>query len=432
MVKNLVRKSLKYSYLDGVFASIMTGLSEQFLVPYCLALNGTAGHVALIATMPAFVGSISQLLSSDTIEMFRSRRKVINVFVLLHALMWIPIILVPYLFKGNIALLILFTTLYVSLNAFCIPGWSSLISEYIPSKARGKYFGWRNKMLGLIIVASGLTGGTVLWIFSGNKIFGFLIIFTAAFLSRLISWHFLTKMYEPPYRHIPESKFTFFDFIKRIKESNFAKFVIIVGGMSFCVNIASPFFAVYMLRDLKFNYIVYTVVMVSATLVSLVLMERWGKHGDAVGNVKIMKTCAVFTPIIPILWLFSHNIIYLIIIQVFSGFIWAGFNMSVSNFIYDAVTPAKRSRCISYFNVINGTSIFAGAILGGYLAVRLPPINSYRLLTLFLLSGLLRVIPAMSSFIIKEVRVVHKVKTMALFNSILGVKPILLPKETMD
>ncbi len=110
-------------------------------------------------------------------------------------------------------------------------------------------------------------------------------------------------------------------------------------------------------------------------------------------------------------------------IQIFSGFFWAGFNISVSNFIYDAVTPAKRSRCIAYFNVVNGTSIFLGAVLGGKLALILPAFNGYKLLTLFLVSGILRIIPAGLSFIIKEVRPVHKMRNREIFYYITGFRP---------
>jgi len=423
MKKGLIKKSLRYSYLDGVFASAMTGFSEQFIIPYCLALSGTSWHVAFIATLPAFIGSLSQLISSEVIEKVKSRKKIINIFVFLHAIMWIPIILIPYLFNKSLILLIIFTTIYISLNSFCMPAWSSLMSEHIPSRKRGKYFGWRNKTLGLLNVSMGFVAGCILWLFKENKVWGFSVIFTMAFISRLISWYFLRKMYEPKYKHKPEAKFTFLDFIKRIKESNFGKFVFIVGMMSFSVNVASPFFGVYMLRDLTFNYIAYIIVIISATVTTFFMMEAWGKIGDLVGNIKIIRICSIFIPFIPVLWLFSNNIVYLILIQIFSGFFWAGFNISVSNFIYDAVTPAKRSRCIAYFNVVNGTSIFLGAVLGGKLALILPAFNGYKLLTLFLVSGILRIIPAGLSFIIKEVRPVHKMRNREIFYYITGFRP---------
>jgi MFS family permease len=154
-------------------------------------------------------------------------------------------------------------------------------------------------------------------------------------------------------------------------------------------------------------------------------MGIWGRHADMVGNMKIIRLTSCFIPIVPILWLFGHNVIYLIIVQVFAGFVWAGYNLSVFNFVYDAVMPEKRTRCVAYLNVINGTCICAGALLGGFLAINLPPVFGYRLLTLFALSGILRAIFSISILPhIKEVRRVEKIKSLDLFFSVMRIRPI--------
>ena len=58
----------------------------------------------------------------------------------------------------------------------------------------------------------------------------------------------------------------------------------------------------------------------------------------------------------------------------------------VSNFIMEAVTPEKRIRCFSYFNVMNSSAILLGALMGGLLIHYLPPLFGYSFLTLFLIS----------------------------------------------
>jgi len=417
-----VRNSLRYSFKDGLFFSVMFGFGDMFLVPFCIAMNGSAEAVALLATLPAFIGALSQFYTTEAVEAVKTRRTIVTCCVFLQALLWLPIILIPYLFGGSQLVLIAFVVAYTAIGAFCFPAWSSLMSEYIPVRSRGKYFGWRSKACGLVVVGSNMCAGVVLWLFGRGNAVGFTCIFAVALVCRFVSWYYLTRMYEPPYRHAPQARFSFWKFIRQAGRSNYANFVIVVSAMSLAVNISSPFFAIYMLRDLRFNYIVYTVITLSATLTSLVMMERWGRHADVVGNVHVIRTCALFLPVIPVLWLFSHHVLYLIMIQFFSGFFWAGFNMSVSNFIYDAVSPAKRSRCIAYYNVVNGAGIFIGAQLGALLAHRLPQIAAYQIMTLFLLSGLLRLVPAFLTRYLREVRVVRKVKNVELFYSIFGLK----------
>ena len=60
--------------------------------------------------------------------------------------------------------------------------------------------------------------------------------------------------------------------------------------------------------------------------------------------------------------------IYLLIIELVSGMIWAGFNLAAGNFIYDVVTRQRMAICTSYFNIISGFGVLLGATLGGILS----------------------------------------------------------------
>lgn len=424
--KGKIRQSLRNSFLDGAFCSAMIGFTEQYITPFAVALKATSAQIGMLTAFPNLVAALIQLKSADVTEHFKSRMRIIKIFVFFHAFMYLPILLIPLLFRADRVLwLILFVTLATSFNAFPGPAWVSLMSDHIPRSSRGKYFGWRNRLLGMVSVACAFLAGFILNIFGKNTLKGFMVIIGLAFVSRFISWYFLSKMYEPPIKVTKEHYFTFWDFVKRIKESNFAKFVFYVASISFCVNMSGPFFAVFMLSDLKLSYVTYTIIVTSATIAMLLTMNIWGRHADIVGNMKVIRLTSFFIPVIPVLWLFSQNVYYLIIVQVFGGFVWAGYNLSVFNFLYDAVSPKKRTRCSAYFNVINGMAICCGALLGGFLAKTLPPILGHRLLALFLLSGILRA--AFSAILlprIKEVRRVEKISSLDLFFSVTRLRPI--------
>ena len=212
-------------------------------------------------------------------------------------------------------------------------------------------------------------------------------------------------MYEPKFYHHAENKFTFLDFISRARQSNFVKFVFFVACFNFSVNLASPFFAVFMLRDLKFAYFTYTIVMIPVILTTLMFINRWGKLSDHIGNIKVLKFTAFIIASLPLFWVFGHHPIYLILVQALGGFAWSGFNLCAVNFIFDSVSSPKRTRCHSYFNVINGLGISLGALSGGYLAAHLPALFGYQLIFLFAVSAVFRFL-VMGMFIskIKEVR----------------------------
>ena len=241
--QNKIRRSLKFSFLDGIFASCMVGMTTDYITPYALALKATNSQIGILSAIPNLASSLVQLKSADLTEKLKSRRKIINLFVFLHTLMGLPIILIPYLFKAQpVLFLIIFIALFTSFNAFAGPAWSSLMSDHVPYKSRGRYFGWRSRIFGIVIISSAFLAGFTLHLFKQNILKGFLVIFSIAFVSRFISWYFLTRMYEPPFKVKKEAYFSFFDFIKRIRESNFAKFVIFAASLNFCVNLAAPFF----------------------------------------------------------------------------------------------------------------------------------------------------------------------------------------------
>lgn len=418
-----IQKSLRYSLWDGIFSSIMVGASETFIVPYALALKAGPTMVGLLVALPNLAGALLQASSAALSEWVGSRKVFVASMVFMQAAMWLPVIAVPYAFSDHQPLyLVFFYTVLIGVGLMSFPPWSSLMADHVPEDHRGKVFGWRNRVFGITNISAMFIAGLVLNIFKdslGNPIAGFTIIFMIACLCRFACCYFLLKMHEPVLVIRPEHKFTIFNFLKRIRRSNFGRFVIFVALINFAVFMSGPFFAVYMLRDLGFSYLKYTIITMASTFTIFTMMRVWGSHADHVGNRRVMRLSSLFLPIVPVLWIFSHNTVYLILIQFFGGFFWAGFNMSASNFMYDAVSPEKRTRCIAYYNVVNGVAIFAGAMAGGFLANRLPMIFGYRLLSLFVLSGLVRLAATPVCSTIREVRKVKHVSNLELFYSIM-------------
>jgi uncharacterized membrane protein YfcA len=113
------------------------------------------------------------------------------------------------------------------------------------------------------------------------------------------------------------------------------------------------------------------------------------------------------------------------LVQIWAGFAWSGVTLSAANFIYDAVTPQKRVRCIAYFNVINGAALFLGSAFGGFLGSRLPLLFGYSLMSLFVLSCFCRLgFYLLLSRSFREVRPAHSASTKELLFSVVGIRPL--------
>ncbi|MCS7250707.1 MAG: MFS transporter, partial [candidate division WOR-3 bacterium] len=414
MVNNDEReKSLKFSLLDGIFASINLGFTQSYITPFALLLKATNFQIGILNSLPQFISSFFQIPSADIVEKLKSRVKIIANSVYLQGISWLLISFLAFLNSHFAFLIFLFLLIFHnSFNAFATPIWQSLMSDTVEKEKYGRYFAYRGRVLGFITLIANFVAGFLLFLFSENKILGFFLIFLIAGISRIISGYFISLMTDFPIKVIPEKRFSYYSFIKRLPESNFVKFTLYVSLINFATYIVAPFFAVYMLRDLNFSYATFTLVNTASTLASLLSLPFWGSYADRYGNARVLKVSGILVPLIPILWLLSKNPIYIILINLFAGYAWAGFNLCALNFIFDAASPEVRTRCLGYFNFTNSIALFFGGIIGGYLANKLPIIFPHsRLLTLVLLSAILRIL--VNIFLInkfKEVRKTEEIK----------------------
>jgi len=421
-----VRKSLRYSIMDGTFYSMMVGFGESFFSAFAIFLKANNIQLGLLGSLPQALGSLSQLFSNKLIWLFNSRKRFVCTSALLEGLMYIPIALVFFFGTFRVYHLILFVSIYWVFGMILGPAWSSWMGDLVYEKERGSYFGRRNRIAGLASFFSFLIAGFVLQRFADGtttQYIGFVVIFTMAFFSRIVSFVYLTKKYEPEYKTVSEAQFSFLEFIKQARFRNYGLFVIYLCLMNFSVFLAGPFFAAYMLYDLKMSYMTFTIVNAAALIVKYISMPVWGKVSDYYGSKKVLSLAGFLMPIVPLLWLFSKETIYIIIIQMYSGFIWAGFEIASFNFIFDTTTPQKRATCVAYYNVLNGAAIILGAMIGG-LIVRYNNVFWSKYLFIFLVSFACRYVV---SFIflnkLKEVREVERIPYHKLFMHIITTMP---------
>lgn len=420
--EKLKQKARIISVKEGAAYGVFDGFGLRYITPYALLLGAKNSHIGFLSSIPQLFGNISQLYTLRLMEKGFRRKHIAFVGVLIQALLWFPIIalgILHFFFGAHIhflpTLLIIFYSLLIISGTLVNPAWSSWMSDIIP-KEFGGYFGSRNRVVGIVTLVSMLTAGFVLEYFKklSVPVFGFIILFLIAFMARSTSSFLLKRQYEPAFRPKKEYYFTIWQFMRKIPESNFGKFVAYAALINLTTSIASPFFAVYMLKDLRFSYVQFTIISIIVPFSTLIFMPAWGRFTDTYGNLKTLHICGYLVPIIPLLWcvspLFHHHIVvlmmYLIIIESFSGIAWAGFILASGNFVYDAVTKQRVAICVAYFNIFNGFGVFVGASIGGLIASA--PFQLFGVsvfILVFIISGIARLgVSSLMLPLIKEVR----------------------------
>ncbi len=426
MAEDIAKRSLRYSIYDGASFAFMDGMTSSFLTPFAVALNASVNMIAALTYVPQLLGAFIQLFASKLVEIVRDRRKILVLGSLMHAVLWLPLLLIPFATPNQKYLLIVYVTLQTVFLQLLSPIGNSLLGDIVPKYERGRYFGIRNRVVGASSFIAALAAGLLLYHFSPKHPFlGFSILFFTAFAARALSAIFKSMMHNPMPDLEHEEKFSLIDFMKRMDKTNYGHFVTYITMFKFAVNIAAPFFAVYMLKDLKFTYLQFTIIIAAELVASFVAMGIWGRLIDSKGTKYVLYLTGILTPIIPFFWLFSRNFYYIIVVEIFSGLAWAGFNLSSSNFIFDAVKPENRVRCIAYFKFFEGIAIFFGAAFGGFLINHLPAwIFASSIPMVFLASGILRI--AVSVFLLpslKEARLIELGIGHSFFKKYLTIRP---------
>ncbi len=404
-------RAREISIREGSAYSLMDGFGLKYITPYALALGATNAHIGVLSALPGLVGNLSQIRGARLIEKY-PRKKIVFMSILLQTLMWLPLIGVGALYfleviSSEIAALLLiaiYTTL-ILFGAFAGPAWSSWMRDLI-TKDTSSYFGRRNRIVGAIALVSMLIAGAILDWFGRSSFGGFLIIFLVAFLGRAISTYYFTRQYEPQFTPTKDYYFTFGQFVRKMLHNNFGRFVLFAALISFATAVASPFFAVYMLQDLHFSYFKYTIVVMASVISTLLFMPVWGKIADKYGTVFVLRMTGSFIFTVPLLWLAVPQILnsnpgillpVILCIEVFSGFIWAGFNLATATFVFHAVTKERLAICVAYNGILNSLGAFVGASLGGILSsLSFPIFGMEPILFVFVLSGGLRLIAVLA------------------------------------
>jgi MFS family permease len=417
-VKELKHRARRLSIKEGIFAAASGSFGSNYISPFAIAINVSNSAVALLGSISGLLGPLAQMFSSKLMEK-NTRKKIILLGTLIEALIWIPLIAIAFLFFRGMLInflpffLLLFFSFFIMSSYATGSPWFSWMGDLVDKKFRGRWFSKRNLIVGFVSIVLALVASVMLNYFKQHDwtMFGFIFLFVLALIFRLISRGVFQKQYEPKIKLKKGDYFSFWNFLSKSPKTNFGKFSIFRAFFAFACSISAPLLAIYLLRYLEFNYIIYMVVILSSTIFSIVVAKIWGNFADKYGNYKVLAMTSLLIPIIPILWILSPSPIYMIFVpSLISGISWAGFNLSSGNFIYDNVRSHKRGLAVSYYNMLIGIGIFLGAGVGALLIKYLTISFIEPLFFIFLLGGLARMVVVSTwIFKIREIRKTEEV-----------------------
>ena len=405
---------------EGSATSISRNLGPSYITPFALAIGANSAQIGFLSSFAGLFSPLGQLFGSKMMET-QTRRTIVARGTLIQILFWFPIISLSYFYWNGIGsqylpyFLIAFFSIFIFAQGMKHPAWFSWIGDLVPEKERGKYFSKRNRTNGILGLTAFFIAAFLLDYFKtkGLALLGFSIIFVMSLFFREASHNFLRKIFSPKFKLKKGYYFSFWSFLKTY--DNYGKFAVFQAAFYFSVMISAPFFAVYMLENLEFSYVTFTMVSMSSMVFYLLFVPFAGKFSDRYGNLKLFYVAGFLFPIVPLLWIFLKTPVFLILFPgLISGIANSAFILSVTNFTYDSVSPQRRGLCVAYSSLLSGIGIFLGSVLGGLLIQYSNITFMEPIFFVFLLSSILIFI---SSLIflphIKEIKRTEKMKGLS-------------------
>jgi MFS family permease len=365
----------RYGLRDGACQAVTQGSGEQYLSAFALLLHASPFQLSILSALPQLIGTGAQLVSVKLLQWFPNRKALISSGTVGQAVTWIPIVLLPLLIpQWGSWLVVCGAAAYFACAHVTAPAWNSLIADWLDHHERGAYFARRAQIIAGLSFFSLCGAGWILsvWQDSTAAWWGFVLIFALAGSARILSALALSPVQDiHPTAH-QEAQQGFRGFFRLSATKDFRCFLLFSGLMHASVLIAGPFFVLYMLQDLHLSYIGYGGWLAAGLLGQLLTLQAWGQFGDRFGNKALLSVTGFTVPILPMLYLVSTDLGFLLAVNFLGGVIWAGLALGLQNYVFDSVRPEERAKAIALYSTVNAVGWSVGALLGSWLVESLP------------------------------------------------------------
>ena len=376
-----IQSGLRWITRDGVASQAMvTFTSGAFLIAFALKLGASNFQIGLLAA----IGPLSQLVQLPAIflvEKFRNRRCICFIAAGLSRLCWLFVALVPFLFASNLGLFLVSWAIVLTSVFGAIAGcsWNSWMRDVVPQDILGSFFSRRMR----IAIAAGIVLSLMaaahldVWkkLFPDRELGGYSILFFCGFIAGMIGLYFMYKIPEPRMQASSEKLNLFHLLLEPFKDSNFRKLIIFMSSWNFAVNLAAPFFMVYMLRRLGLSMSVIIGLTVLSQIANIAFLKIWGKFTDRFSNKSVLTICGPLFIFAILGWTFTtlperyfFTMPLLVILYAVMGIASAGVALGTGNISLKLAPKGQATTYLATNTIVNSLTAAIAPILGGKFA----------------------------------------------------------------
>jgi MFS family permease len=372
---------MRLSIWEGSCYALMVGVGETYYIADAVRHGASPLVLGLLVGLPLFVGGAGPLIALALLVRLGHRRLLVATTALCQALMLVAIALLDPVMTP--LLLVALVCLHHFFGLATGSVWASWYGDLVPKEIRGRYFARRTRIVHLVTCGGLLLGGLLLSrlepgaageVQSGQGGRGFVLIFLLAGASRLVSALLLLLSPEPPLGNVAGPGRSL-KFLRTARGTSAWKVIVLGASMQLVVYVGSPYFAPFMLKELRLDYTQYMAAAMAVTAMKFVSLPGWGQVVDLYGARPVFGVAALLVAAVPFPWILSEGLVAVLLAQSLSGFAWGSYEVSFFSLALESSTRQVRPQIFAALNIMNGAAQLAGSLAGYALFATL---GSYR------------------------------------------------------
>ena len=396
-----VERTLRLSVVEGSITQIfLNWTSGSVLIGYMLFLGASPTQIGLISSVPLLAQVMSPLAA--WLAALAGRRKGLTIAAsLLGRGLWLlaaflPALGVPAALQPTFMVALIMVSSLFQASAGTL--WAAHMGDVVPDTRRGRYFGLRTGIVGVVGMSASLGAGWFLDHVAAPVNFQ-MVIFVSV-LCALLGIVLYGFHYEPP---AAPQRVSLRDVVAGpLREPNFRRFLLFSVYWQGAVLLAAPFVFPYFIGELKMNFTHIAIWSAVASTCALITTAQWGRVADRFGNKVVLAIGTVLAgAALPLCWVLAGltgRLEFVWASAVFDALAWGAIGPAIFNLALASAPRNERAAFIAVYSLATGLAGFAGGLLSGplltlFLSLNFQPFGvswtGYH--TLFVLSGFLRV-----------------------------------------
>lgn len=374
-----VYRGLRWVFWDGLFAQGMETLAiGPFMVAYVIQFGASNLLIGVLAAVP-HLAQFAQIPGVYLVERLRRRRVIAVLAVAASRPALLVIAAAAFLPWPQLSLGVIVAAYFVryGFGSLAAASWNSWMRDLVPQAVLGRFFSNRLMWMTAVGTVVSLIAAAFVDLFSDRwpeyEAYAFSILFLTAFLSGCACVYCLVRIPEPAMEQ-PADRAPFFREIlpRPFRDRNFRKLLHFLGAWNFAVNLAAPFFTVYLLERLKYDLTVVIVLTVLSQISNISVLRTWGRIADRFTNKAVLSAAAPLLLLCIFAWTLTtlperHFLTFplLVLIHVLTGIATAGVTLATGNLGLKLAPSGQGAAYLAASSLIGSLAAAIAPIIGG-------------------------------------------------------------------